>query len=326
MAVFDWIMNAARDQAIREDVFDYQAFEDYREISEADLPVDTFFVDEMQSVEKSHRIQYISIFLVFFFAIVFFVVAFASRGAMKSATEEMAIFLVPIGFFIVGIFLTVLLLRTGKALDNTSQTIEGLQRGVILNTMTVYRDAVATVTNNAISNRIGGYRSGRNRRVASFTFCTVFFPENRTYIKHVFFPRSLGQPPVHFGDKVVVYKLTVEPEARMLPTIHLEVPEELIERAKTLREARGISHQGLKTLSRGADGAYVAEPVTKGSIKKGIKSYFLILLVMLLFVIVPMLIFLVVVIVLHFIAVNQLISSSSASTFLFLARMFISMF
>lgn len=112
----------------------------------------------------------------------------------------------------------------------------------------------------------------------------------------------------------------------MLPTIHLELPEELIERAKTLREARGISHQGLKTLSRGADGAYVAEPVTKGSIKKGIKSYFLILLVMLLFVIVPMLIFLVVVIVLHFIAVNQLISSSSASTFLFLARMFISMF
>ena len=67
MAVFDWIMNAARDQAIREDVFDYQAFEDYREISEADLPVDSFFVDEMQSVEKSHRIQYISI--IFFFSL-----------------------------------------------------------------------------------------------------------------------------------------------------------------------------------------------------------------------------------------------------------------
>lgn len=138
MAAFDWIITAARDQAIQEDVFDYEAFEDYREVSVADLPDDSFFVDEMQSVEKSHRKQYISIFIVFFFAIVFFIVALVSRGAMDSAVESTMIFLVPIGFFIVGVFLTANLLRTGKALENTNQTVEGLQRGVVLNTMAVY--------------------------------------------------------------------------------------------------------------------------------------------------------------------------------------------
>lgn len=291
MPVFDWIINAARGQAVAEDAFDYEAFEEYREISDADLPVDSFFVDEMQSVEKSHRTQYISIVIVFFFAIVFFIVAIASKGSMDSAAKSAMIFLIPIVFFIVGVFLLMLLLRTGKALDNTSQTIEGLQRGVVLNTMTIYRDAVATVTNNTLSNRSAGYRDGRNERVASFTFCTVFFPENETYIKHVFFEKSLGQAPVRFGDKVVVYKLTVEPEARMLPTIHLEVPEELVERAKAVREARGISDQGLKIISRGADGAYVAEPLTKQTGKKVMKRYVLLLIIFFGIALVPLIAF-----------------------------------
>ncbi|NLT11195.1 MAG: DUF948 domain-containing protein [Clostridiaceae bacterium] len=306
MAAFDWIINAARGQAVEEDVFDYEAFADYREISDADLPVDSFFVDEMQSVEKSHRTQYISIFIVFFFAIVFFVVALFSRGQMKSANEEMVIFLVPIGFFIVGVFLLVILLRTGKALDNTSQTIEGLQRGVVLNKMTVHRDAMATVTNNVLTNRVGGRRGGTNDQVASFTFFTVFFPDSKTYIKHVFDTKSLGQAKISFGAKVVVYKLSVDSEARIMPTIHLEVPEELIERAKTVREERGISDQGrgLRTLSRRTDGTYVSQPVTKEGMNNGVKIYLILALLMLLFAAAPIIIAFIFMIVMHFRIVN----------------------
>ncbi|HHT77213.1 MAG TPA: hypothetical protein GXZ67_04925 [Clostridiaceae bacterium] len=233
MAAFEWIINVARDQAIREDVFDYEAFEEYREISDADLPVDSFFVDEMHTVNYSRRTQNITIAFVILFVILFFILTI-SLG-LESQSSKLACYLVGLPFIIIGGILMALQYRTEKAFDNTSQSFQGLQRGVVLN--------ITTVTNNVLSSHLGRHRWGKNERVASFTFCTVFFPDNGTYIKHVFFTRSLGWSQCRFGEKVVVSKYDGESEARMSPTIHLEVPESLIERAKAVREARGISDQ-----------------------------------------------------------------------------------
>lgn len=88
MAAFEWIINVARDQAIREDVFDYEAFEEYREISDADLPVDSFFVDEMHTVNYSRRTQNITIAFVILFVILFFILTI-SLG-LESQSSKLA--------------------------------------------------------------------------------------------------------------------------------------------------------------------------------------------------------------------------------------------
>lgn len=232
-------ISALRQEAERRCIFDFAAFDDYREIDDSQLPTGQFFDDELKQLKSNQRNKQLR-------------------------------------FVVLGIFFLLYAILVRVFMPNSGIWLVG---GAVLNTMTVYRDAVATVTNNAVSNRSAGYRGGRKDRVASFTFCTVFFPDNRTYIKHIFFPKSLGQAPIRFGDKLVVYKLTIEQEARMMPTIHLEVPESLIERAKAVREARGISDQGLKIISRGADGAYVAEPLTKQTCKKVMKRYVLLLII-----------------------------------------------
>jgi len=228
LAVCEWKINAARNQAILEDGFDYEAFEDYREISDADLPVDSFFIDEMQTVDYSRRKQNITIALVILFVILFFIFTFSL--SLESKSLKLVCYLVCLPFIIIAGILMVLQYRMEKAFDNTSRSIQGLQRGVVLN--------ITTVTNDVLSNRLGRHRVGKNERVASFSFCTVFFPDNGTYIKHVFFTRCSGWSQCHFGDKVVVSKYDGESEARMSPTIHLDVPEELIERAKIVRESR----------------------------------------------------------------------------------------
>ena len=117
----------------------------------------------------------------------------------------------------------------------------------------------------------------------------------------------MGEAKISFGAKVVVYKLSVDSEARIMPTIHLEVPEELIERAKTVREERGIlsdQGRGLRTLSRRTDGTYVSQPVTKEGMNNGVKIYLILALLMLLFAAAPIIIAFIFMIVMHFRIVN----------------------
>lgn len=327
MAFLDWIIPAAREQALQEDIFDYKAFEDYREVSLSELQVDAFYVDEMQNVLKDHRIQFSSVAIAFGAAIAFYYAAFLTWNSaigMTGIIKNIIFLTVPTGFLIVGVIMAVLLVRRGKDLDNTQQRIEALQRGVVLHKFTVYRDAVATITKNTLQNDSYGHPADAHKRVAKYTFYSIFFPDEKTYVRHVYYAQTVGRASFSFGDKVIVYKLASDPEATLLPTIHVDVPEDLMEKAKAIREALGIADRRAVSLSRGEDGAYVAEPVTKQTGKKVMNGYVLLLIIFFGMALVPLIAFgLLLLLIWYITGDTPNITFGSSSSILYLLSLFL---
>ena len=120
MLVNERQISALRQEAERRCKFDFDVFDDYREIDDSQLPTGQFFDDELKQLKSNQRNKQLR-------------------------------------FVVLGIFFLLYAILVRVFMPNSGIWLVG---GAVLNTMTVYRDAVATVTNNAVSNRSAGYRGG----------------------------------------------------------------------------------------------------------------------------------------------------------------------
>lgn len=192
--------------------FDFGAFEDYREISEAQLPTGHFFDDELKRLRSDHHKQYLTVAFLGVFSVIFAMAAWVTSAPVSMWVLSGVFIVVTIAYPFV------FLRQKSKTIDRIDSSIEGLMRGVVVCKTTIFR--------------------GRGRNRSRYVYASVLFPESMSYIKCVYQAAGPYRSYFQVGDKVAVYKLVGEQDAEMIPTTHLEVPAGLIEKATTARKSR----------------------------------------------------------------------------------------
>lgn len=194
--------------------FDFDAFDDYREIDESQLTTGQFFDDELELLKSDQRNKQMqAVFLgIFFLLYAILVAVFMPYFAIWLIGGALLI-----SFVVYGL---ILLRKRSNKIHHLESSLEGLMRGVV------------------VYNTIIRYMRLRRRLII---LSTVFFPESMTFIKYVRQDPELYPSIFQEGDKVVVYKLVGDLEAKMLSTTHLEMNSDLLERASTARTSRSYT-------------------------------------------------------------------------------------
>ena len=215
MLVNERQISALRQEAERRCKFDFDVFDDYREIDDSQLPTGQFFDDELKQLKANQRIKQLKFVVL---GIFFLLYAILVRVFMPNS-----------GIWLVGgtvlvlcvVYFLILLRKRSNKILHLDSSLEGLMRGVVVSNTTI--------------------RLWLPRR-KYVIFATVFFPESMTYIKYVRQDPELYPSIFQEGDKVVVYKLVGDLEAKMLSTTHLEMNSDLLERASIARTSRIHTH------------------------------------------------------------------------------------
>lgn len=215
MLVNERQISALRQEAERRCKFDFDVFDDYREIDDSQLPTGQFFDDELKQLKANQRIKQLKFVVL---GIFFLLYAILVRVFMQNS-----------GIWLVGgtvlvlcvVYFLILLRKRSNKILHLDSSLEGLMRGVVVSNTTI--------------------RLWLPRR-KYVIFATVFFPESMTFIKYVRQDPELYPSIFQEGDKVVVYKLVGDLEAKMLSTTHLEMNSDLLERASIARTSRIHTH------------------------------------------------------------------------------------
>lgn len=210
MSVFDSIIGRAKEEAKIVCTFNFDDFEDYREITEDNLPAGEFFSDEYN---QQRSVNYKSFFAPAFLLIAAIVVLIVWLTNPKNLILLVISFLL----FVVGGYASYIIYKKTQDIKNAGFSCTHLGRGIILWKTTVNRHNPGT---HPESNS------------PPIHFASVFFPDSKTYIRHVFCSDGGLRKTFAIGDTVVVYRHADSGEADLLPSTHVTVPPELMQRAQ----------------------------------------------------------------------------------------------
>lgn len=267
MSYLDSIFADAKEEANRLCTLDINGFDGYREITEDDLPSDKFFDDEWKQQQSVKYKSFFAPAVLLIAGVVLFIVW--TTNPMQPGFIFASLLLLG-----VGAFASYLVYTRSRDIEDAGYNCRHLGRGVILCRTTVQLNAASAMTRGALP-AIQTQNRTDNRAV--FHFVSVFFPDSKTFIRNVFCSDGGLRKTFKVGDTVVVYRHADSGEADLLPSTHVTVPSELMQKI-------------LAAKVQNAEAAKVKVTVTN---KKALGVYLVIFLVILLLGLLPFLIVLI---------------------------------
>ncbi len=247
MSVFDSIIGRAKEEAKIVCTFNFDDFEDYREITEDRLPSGSFYSDELK---QQQSVKYKS----FFAPAILLIAAIVVLIVWLSNPKNLILLVISFILFVVGGYASYLIYKKTQEINDAGFSCNHLGRGVILWKTTVNRHNPGT---HPASNS------------PPIHFVSVFFPDSRTFIRHVLCSDGGLRKTFAIGDTVVVYRHADSGEADLLPSTHVTVPPELVQRAQ------------IEKVNYAESDKYIHSNDIKVSKKNAPKVYVIILLVVL---------------------------------------------